>query len=97
MKILIIIFCLITTYVFAGLLPAPPILRDEPLAEQLYFKSIYDNHNNLEIVTINPDGSRTGRRGDIVLFNDSGTYYIEICVSSPTGTVWVGEELSNTP
>lgn len=89
-------FCLFTTYVFAGLLPAPPV-RNVSVEEQHYLRSIYENHNKLEIVTSNPDGSRTGKRGDILLFNDSETYYLEICISSPTGTVWKGVALSDTP
>jgi hypothetical protein len=49
---------------------------------------------NLDIVTSNPDGSLTGDVGDMLLFNNSGTYYLEICVG---GTVWLGEQLSDTP
>lgn len=49
---------------------------------------------NLDIVTVNPDGATKGDVGDMLLYNNGGTYYLEICVG---GTVWRGEELSNTP
>jgi len=49
---------------------------------------------NLSLTTVNPDGTVKGNAGDMILFNNSGTYYLEICVG---GTVWRGEELSNTP
>jgi len=41
-RLFLIIFCLTATSAFAGTLSSPPILRDEPVAEQQYFKSIYD-------------------------------------------------------
>lgn len=49
---------------------------------------------NLSLTTVNPDGAVKGNAGDMILFNNSGTYYLEICVG---GIVWRGEELSNTP
>ena len=60
--------------------------------EQLW--NVTNGRYSLNITTTNPDGSLSGNGGDMVLLNDSGTYYLEICVG---GTVWLGEALSNTP
>jgi hypothetical protein len=49
---------------------------------------------SLDIVTVNPDGTKKGDVGDMLLLNNGGTYYLEICVG---GKIWFGEELSNTP
>ncbi len=49
---------------------------------------------SLNTVTENPDGSLEGNGGDLVLYNNSGTYYLEICVG---GKVWKGTLLSDTP
>ena len=84
-------------YCNAGQLRNPPVVPDQTIEQINFNNDIHRNWNNLEITTTNPDGSRTGRRGDILLLNDSGTYYLEVCVSSPTGTVWNGSALSDTP
>ena len=97
MKLLLLIFLGIYTSAYAGNLTQPPVLKKEPVEEQHYLKEIYNNWNNLEGTTTNPDGSRRGNYGDMLLLNSSGTYYLEICVSSPNGTVWVGEQLTDTP
>lgn len=52
-------------------------------------------NGRLEIVTSNPDGSRKGTAGDIVLLNNSGTFYLE--VNTDGGTTWRGVLLSDTP
>ena len=61
-------------------------------------ESLWDISNgrfNLDIVTTNPDGNTKGDVGDMLLFNDSGTYYLEI---NTTGAkVWRGILLSDTP
>ena len=49
----------------------------------------------LDIVTTNPDGTRNGDVGDIILFNNSGTYYLE--VNTTGSTVWRGVVLADTP
>ena len=61
------------------------------------FERLWDISNgrfSLDIVTSNPDGTLKGDVGDMLLFNNSGTYYLEINVG---GKVWVGEQLSDTP
>ena len=50
---------------------------------------------SLDIVTVNPDGATNGDVGDMLLFNNSGTYYLEI---NTTGAkVWRGTALTDTP
>lgn len=50
---------------------------------------------SINIVTSNPDGSLKGNVGDIILFNNSGTYYLEI---NTTGAkVWRGVLLQDLP
>lgn len=80
--------CLPAWCITAKNINQPPILKDEPVAEQQYLKTIADNFNNFEVVTIDPNGNRTGRYGDVVIYNNSGTYRFRVCTSSPTGTVW---------
>lgn len=86
---------LIIVFLCGYKMPEPPKIEDKDLSE--YLKTIYYKINLLETVTVNPDGSRQGRLGQMVLLNNSGTYYLEICVSSPDGTTWRGVALSDTP
>jgi len=67
------------------------IILNETL-EQLW--NITNGRYSINTTTTNPDGSLSGNSGDMILYNNSGTYYLEICVG---GTVWVGEQLTNTP
>jgi hypothetical protein len=60
--------------------------------EQLW--DLTNGRYNLNVVTTNPEGVVSGEAGDMVLYSAAGGLYIEICSG---GTVWYGEELSNTP
>lgn len=96
------IYIIISLFIAVSLVSAdkisqPPVLKNETVAEQQYFREIYNNWNNLEAITTNPDGTRSGEYGDMVLLLSGGNYYVEICVSSPSGTVWRGILLSDTP
>ena len=74
----------------------PNIIKPEDasmLREEI--RNIYELRNRLEVVTTNPDGSRSGIKGDMLLLDDSGTYYLE--VNTDSGTTWRGEALSDTP
>ena len=97
LSFIFIVLCAFLGFVFASNLSQPPILKDEPLAEQQYFTEIYNNFNLLEVTETNPDGNRNGKYGQIILLKSGGNYYVEICVSSPNGTVWRGVVLSDTP
>ena len=94
-RIILLLILSVPLLVWAGNIQPPSPRIDNSVRE--YLKTIADNFNNLEIVTTNPDGNRTGKYGDVVLLNVSGTYYLEICVSSPTGLVWRGIQLQDLP
>ena len=79
----------------ADKISAPPPLRDEPQAEQHYLKEIYDNFHKLEVVTTNPDGSRNGKKGEMLLLQTGGNSYLEI--NSDGSNTWLGVQLTNTP
>lgn len=62
------------------------------------FERLWDLSNgrfNLDIVTSNPDGSLNGNIGDMLLFNNSGTYYFE--VNTTGAKVWRGTVLTDIP
>lgn len=84
--ILTLFFVLITVNAYATKISAPPPLPDEPLAEQHYFKEIYDNFHVLEITSTAPNGSRNGKKGQIIIYNNGGTF--ELHVNTDGSTTW---------
>jgi hypothetical protein len=92
----LLVFCIFGV-AYAKRISAPPVLNQIPVAEQQYLQTLYDQWNLLECVTDNPDGTRTGKHGEIIELETGGKYYLEICVSSPSGTVWMGVEMTNLP
>ncbi len=81
--------------VFAANLPAPPPLPEETVVEQDYFQKIYNNWNTLEVVDSNPDGTRSAKKGAMVLLSTGGNYYLEINVDGDK--IWSGVAITNTP
>jgi len=57
--------------------------------------NITNGRYNINIVTTNPDGNTKGDVGDILLFNDSGTYYL--CINVTGSTIWRSVALTDTP
>ncbi len=95
-KILIGIFLfLLCVPCFGAKIPEPPPIQDKDV--RTYLKTLYDNYNQLEVVIVNPDGARNGRYGDMVILSTGGNYYLEVCMSSPDGTVWRGTQLTDLP
>ena len=102
MRKYIIILLVITGLLCLGFrAPKPPNFTkiDETNIAQLNdvledYWNILNGRYTLNIVTANPDGSSRGNVGDMVLFNNSGTYYLEVNVG---GTVWKGVLLQDTP
>ena len=74
--------------VMGGQIPAPLKVTDQEVL--LYLRRIYDEWLNVPIVTTSPNGSRIGRFGDIVVWNDSGTYRWRVNTSQTPGegTTW---------
>jgi hypothetical protein len=87
----------IVSIAYAKKISQPIPSNTQSVEEQNFDREIYDNWGLLEVVTENPDGTRKGRLGEVVIYNLTGTYYLEICVSSPNGTVWVGKQLEDIP
>lgn len=75
----IILILLITGIAYAEEISAPPPLKNEPVAEQLYLWELYNNWNNLEITTLNPNNNRLGDTGDIIIYKTSLLeYYLSV-------------------
>ncbi len=83
---IILLILLYPTIVSADKIPTPPPMKDTELAAQQYFRTLYLNFHNLEVITTTPNGNRTGRVGDIVLFNDGGTF--KLFVNTTGVKVW---------
>lgn len=81
--------------VSADNIPSPPPLSTLPPELQHYLESIYVNFHRIPVTTTNPDGSRNGKRGDMVLLQTGGTSYLEI--NSDSSTTWRGVALTDTP
>jgi hypothetical protein len=68
------------------------VILNETL-EQLW--DVTNGRYNLTIVTTNPDGTVSGKGGDMVLYNASGTYYLAI---NTTGVkIWRSVLLQDLP
>lgn len=63
--------------------------QDAPLLTE-EIRNIYELRNRLEVVTTAPNGSRVGIKGDILLYDASGTFTIEINTDSSTTWKSVG-------
>ena len=88
-------FMLLAIFSYAEKIPSPPPLKDSPPALQHYLETLYDNINSLEVVTSNPDGTRNGEKGDMLLLQTGGTSYLEI--NTDSSTTWRGVALADTP
>lgn len=74
---------------YADKISAPPPLKDEPVAEQTYFREIYENFHRLEVVSAIPDTTRQGKKGDILLYISGATYRLYLNVNSATSWKYV--------
>lgn len=92
---LIIVFLLISGFVYAGHISAPPPLKDLPVSLQHYLKELYDNFHVLETVTTNPDTVRNGRMGEQLYLQTGGLHYH--CINTDGVKVWRCEEITDTP
>lgn len=57
--------------------------------------NITNGRLSLDIVTTNPDGNTKGDVGNVLLYNNSGTYFLEINVTG--STIWRGVALTDAP
>ncbi|MDI6732320.1 MAG: hypothetical protein QME16_00105 [Planctomycetota bacterium] len=80
---------------YADKISAPPPLSGEPIAEQLYLQELYTNFHRLEVVETNPDGSRSGKKGDQLQLQTGGNVYH--CENSDSSTTWRCSQLTDIP
>ena len=68
--------------------PSPPLIEDKKI--YLYLKKIHNELHKLEVTTTNPNGSRRGRLGETIWWNDGGTYRLRVNTDTGQGgTTWV--------
>lgn len=96
----IILGLAISVYAYRAPRPAKITKFDEAALTQLNtdLENLWNLSNgrySVNIITSNPDGSLNGDVGDIVLFNNGGTYYLE--VNTTGAKVWRGTALTDTP
>lgn len=77
---------LLTSLCYAASIPAPPPLPDESAVEQDYFQKIYNNLNRLDVVTSAPNGVLKGDKGQLVLYNNAGTF--SLYCNTDGATAW---------
>lgn len=70
--------------VLADNITSPPPIKDPTIAH--YFKQIYDNFHRLQVVSTDPDASRSGKKGDMVLYLTGGVGVL--CVNVDSATDW---------
>lgn len=72
----------------ADILPDPSKVEDRET--RFYLNKVKQAIGNIEITTSDPNGSRRGMFGDVVIFNDSGTYRWRVNTSTTPqgGTTW---------
>lgn len=75
-------------------IPAPPPLKDMPVELQHYLRSIYENLHRIPVTTTNPNGSREGKKGDMVLYDSTNNY---LMINIDSSTTWSGAQLIFVP
>jgi len=89
----IIGFILSGMIVFADNISAPPPIPDPSVYH--YFRQIYENFHRLQVVTANPDGTRNGKKGDMLHLQTGGNYYH--CENVDSSTTWRCIQLLDVP
>ena len=89
---IISLFC-ISNIVFADNISAPPPFPKSDPSVSFYFKQIYDNFHRLQVVSSDPDGSRAGKKGDMVLYLTGGVGVL--CINMDSVTDWDCETLED--
>lgn len=59
-----------------------------------YMYSLYSHFNQLQTTTIDPGAVRNTNIGNMILYNNSGTYKLCVETNNPSGTVWKCATLS---
>lgn len=96
----LILGLVVSVYAYRAPKPAKITKFDEAALTQLNtdLENLWNLSNgrySINIVTSNPDGNLKGDVGDMVLFNNGGTFYLE--VNTTGAKVWRGTVLTDTP
>lgn len=83
--VVILMLCCVTAW--AGDIRRPNPTDDTRIYD--YLQHIDDNFNNLPVTTTDPDGTKPGKVGDMVLYNNSNIFSLQICTSASAST-WIG-------
>ena len=78
---------------FAADIPSPPILADLPVSLQHYLKLVYGHLGRVEVVTTTPNGSRNGKKGEMLQVVTGGNYYH--CQNIDGATTWYCVQITN--
>lgn len=89
----IIGFLISSAAVYADIISAPPPINDVNVYH--YLRQIYENFHRLQVMTSTPNGTRTGKKGDMILLQTGGNSYLEI--NTDSSTTWKGVILTETP
>jgi hypothetical protein len=84
--IILIVLVVFAGYSYAANLSQPPIDRKMPIQTRQYLKEIADKNNIFEVTTTAPNGSRRGKKGEGIIYDDSGT--LELWVNYDGDTTW---------
>ena len=87
MRILIAVLLfliLFTSFVWGAKIPAPPVIKDKNIGE--YLKTLYENNDILETTETAPNGNRRGRKGQCIIYDNSGTF--ELWINTDGETSW---------
>lgn len=89
-----LILLLMTASAYAGAsvtknwaMPLPPTV-DNPTSSYNFLLFLYNHFNQSQLVTTAPNGNLTGKAGNFVLYNNSGTYQVCFETAQPNGTTW---------
>lgn len=82
----ILVFCVSVPWVYPERIPSAPPLREASPELQEYLDIISDNFHVLSVTTTAPNGSRKGVVGELVLYNNGGTF--SIWTNTTSSTVW---------
>lgn len=98
MKIIIILFFigfLISVAQASYILPQPPKIEDKTVSE--YLRILYNRYNHTRVVATSPNGSQLGDYGEFEILKSGANFYLEVNTSSPSGTSWLGVQLTAVP
>lgn len=70
--------------VLADNITTPPPIKDANVYH--YLRQVYENFHRLQVVSVDPDAARSGKKGDMVLYLTGGVGVL--CVNVDSATDW---------